>query len=83
MKRAWIRIFKTTKQALNFPKQVWKYVVDQAASCSGPAISVFKHVPGKELRLLEFGGGEGLHRYASGARNSKVMRRKKTTTDHT
>ena len=38
------------------------------ASGSGPAISALKHVPGKESRLQEFGGGEGLHRCDSGAR---------------
>ena len=54
-------------QALNFSKSVSKFVVDRAASCCGTAISALKHAPGKELRLKEFGGGQGLHRCDSGA----------------
>ena len=52
-------------------EQVWKYLVDWAASCSEPAISALKQVPGKESRLQELGGGEELHRCDSGARGQQ------------
>ena len=54
--------FINNQTTLNFPKQVWKYLVDRAPSCNEPAIGVLKHIPGKESRLQEFGGGEGLPR---------------------
>ena len=74
--------FINIQQALNFLKQVWKHIVDWAASCSGPAISALKHVLGKASRLQEFWGGERLYRCDSGATWLDDYLTKKKT-DHT
>ena len=48
-------------------------MVDNAAFSFRPAIRALKHMLGKESRLQEFRGGEGLHRCDSGAKDNNMI----------